>query len=218
MIVPAELSAARLQRNDINLLLGYDAVAAHVEEHAEPQLRAEYGWPEREAGWAEHIAELLRDSKSRVWPPGEVQDLVNIKSAYLLRVQAAGLLIAPTEVLAGCVASLTPAAVMATARGRGWRHFVVKPVPSSWCLNVLRFRVSSAEEGDEDNSRDEEARLREYLGRALVRGSRELLLQEFVPGLVARPEVRAFFWGEEFLYAVRPTRPFPLPFPRPFLV
>ena len=42
------------------------------------------------------MAELLRAPSSKVWPPGHVQDLVNIKSNYHKRAEECGIPIAPT--------------------------------------------------------------------------------------------------------------------------
>lgn len=93
MIDPKELTADRLQANDINLLLGWDAVSAHIEENVAafgdfPKVQARVGTPhnppplrptdramERVSpqGHAKNMAALLRAKSSKVWPPAEVQ-------------------------------------------------------------------------------------------------------------------------------------------------
>ena len=135
MILPGPgLTAERLQSNDINLLLGYDAVSAHIIEFDDS-----YGPGCRGSclpGSGAQVAALLSATTSKVWPPAALQDLTNRKSSYLLAAAANGIRIAPTEVHRPLVthdAAAIAAAVLTRVAVRGWRQFIVKPVPSSWC-------------------------------------------------------------------------------------
>ena len=71
---PGDVTRARLEANDVNLLLGWDAVSAHLEEF---DGTARFG-----AGHGDAKAALLRDPKCKVFPPGSLQDLCNAKGAY----------------------------------------------------------------------------------------------------------------------------------------
>jgi hypothetical protein len=226
-----ELSARRLQANDINLLIGYDAVTAQIEEFGSGRGG---GGAWIEPGHSERVAALLQDPASKVWPPGEIQAFVNIKSNYLRRCVARGIPIAPTEIQAAAQdVAAASASALTTARARGWRTLVAKPVPSSWCLAIGKFdvdeqmrslqahgqpdlstppaaagadtaRQSSAPSGGttQTAAAHRPSAIAEYFGQRAVVHAHEVLLQEFVPGLSAHPETRAFFFGHDYLYAV----------------
>lgn len=70
---PGDVTRARLEANDVNLLLGWDAVSAHLEEF---DGTARFG-----AGHGDAKAALLRDPECKVFPPGALQDLCNAKGA-----------------------------------------------------------------------------------------------------------------------------------------
>jgi hypothetical protein len=259
-IVPSELTASRLQSNDINLLLGYDAVSAHLEEHSEHEEGGGGGGGGEAAaaagaGHAARIATLLADPRSKVWPPRVAQERINLKSRYLRRARARGIPTAPTEVLSrprggvggvgvGGVgvgvgwegARLVAEEVVRRVRRRGWRRWVIKPVPSSWSCGVAAFtfdddgpaarpvRMTAAsassaaatpvrgginsydrDDGDGDSGGDSDAAcggdtpaagaaaeddLIRYLSQRVVRGARELLLQEWLSCVVYLPTCR----------------------------
>ena len=73
ILAPRDVTRARLERNDVNLLLGWDAVSAHLEEFD--------GARRFPAGHGDAMAALLRDPACRVFPPGHLQDLCNAKGA-----------------------------------------------------------------------------------------------------------------------------------------
>lgn len=62
------------------------------------------------------------------------------------------------------------------------------------CLNVEQF---DSEEVELDITP-----FVKYFSGSLVINAVEILVQEYIPGMVDYPETRAFFWAGEFLYAV----------------
>ena len=72
---PGEVTRERLVKNDVNLLLGWDAVSAHLEEFD--------GSGGFEAGHGDRMAALLRDPRCKVIPPAAQQDLCNAKGNYV---------------------------------------------------------------------------------------------------------------------------------------
>lgn len=196
IVAPGDVTRARLRRNDVNLLLGWDAVSAHLEEH---------GAEQADEGHGNAMAQLLLDPASRVWPPANLQKLCNNKGDYMKRVEACGLTVAPTEVFE-CDGS-TPAAFAAyavhTARCREWTKFVAKPSPSSWSRGVESFVLP--DERDLDATASLFTSLTDYYEGA-VRGAKQLVLQRHIAGLEDSPETRCFFFGRDFLYAVANSR------------
>ena len=186
LIHPGEghLTAERLQSNDINFLLGYCSVIAHVDEFAERV------WGEK--GGGKRIRELFRAKSSHVWPPVEVQEMVDLKSNYLLGAQSKGILIAPTIVQPTDDGGASDPRVLAAqlllaVKERGWKKFVAKPVPSTWTVGVKLFATS-------DLSRNL-GPFADYLSSSLCKHSWEILVQEFMVGMQTHPETRCFFYG-----------------------
>jgi len=188
LIDPREVCAERLQSNDINLLLGWDAVSAHMEEFGAESASFE-------PGHAERTAELLRAKSSKVWPPGIVQDLVNLKSNYHKRAAECGIPLAPTiyhTVATAGTPQETAGAILERVKELGWKKVVAKPVPSSWCRGVESFTAGALHQRPQ--------RFENYF--VTEASATEILVQESISGLASFPETRCFFYGGEFLYAV----------------
>lgn len=197
ILAPHEVSASRLACNDVNLLLGWDAVSAHLEEHATREGDASVF----KAGHGESMRELLNAPSSRVWPPAELQELCNNKAEYLRLAEAHGITVAPTAIFDCKQATALSFAdfAVAAARNRAWRRFVAKPSPSSWSRGVECFVV---DESNLDKLRAELAVYFDSSGHA----SRHIVLQRYLTGLETEPETRCFFFGYNFLYAVANSR------------
>lgn len=207
MIVPldGDLTASRLQSNDINLLLGYDAVSAHIDEiDANREEGADKEWGS--IGHGDRMTELLCAESSRVWPPGDVQTLQNLKSNYLQRAKDCGIPIAPTHfhtIMSDMDPVTVAAEIMGVVNERGWQKIVVKPVPSAWSRGVKTFETCVLRLSQET--------LVEYLEGNVIRKAKEILVQEYVAGLLTHPEVRAFFYGGVFKYCVANSKHKPQP-------
>lgn len=197
ILAPHEVSASRLACNDVNLLLGWDAVSAHLEEHA----TRDGDSSDFKAGHGESMRELLKAPSSRVWPPAELQELCNNKAAYLKLAEAHGFTVAPTAIFDSKDATASSFAdfAIAAARSRAWHRFVAKPSPSSWSRGVESFVV------DESNIDQLWAELAEYFDHS-GKASHHIVLQRYLTGLETEPETRCFFFGHNFLYAVANSR------------
>ena len=187
---PADVTRARLVRNDVNLLLGWDAVSAHLEEQ---------GSDEFAAGHGDGMAALLRDSRCKVFPPACLQDFCNAKGTYVRECVQHNVPAAPTVVYnceKGTVEAGAAFAVDA-AKKRGWKKFIVKPSPSSWSRGVEAFLTSAAHRRPERVEKYFREHAFGYQNRA-----KSILVQRHLGGLVRQPETRCFFVGDEFAYAV----------------
>ena len=172
------------------------------------------------------MAELLRAPSSKVWPPGHVQDLVNIKSNYHKRAEECGIPIAPTLYHTCEGASEGDAlAILDQVKELGWKKITAKPVPSSWARGIRTWNsaplhkeaakpaaerrkkahalskpvtaLQDFEEYFESFAHPDSRDAETYYGAAA-----EILVQENISGLQLYPETRCFFYGGEFLYAV----------------
>lgn len=197
ILAPAEVTADRLAQNDVNLLLGWDAVSAHLEEHSPESEGDDQGDRNLREGHGVVMRQLLLAPSSRVWPPAPLQELCNNKGAYLRLAEARGVAVAPTEVFncTGATAQRFARFAVASAERRGWSRFVAKPSPSSWSRGVEVFDADAVNLAE---------LLVAYFGR--VRGALHVVLQLHLSGLEAMPETRCFFFGSTFLYAVANSR------------
>lgn len=200
---PGEVTRERLEMNDVNFLLGWDAVSAHMEEFDEAS--------QHDRGHSDRMRELLRDPDLHVWPSGLLQDLCNDKGTYLKLVADSGIVpVAPTEVFDCRKSSSGDFARWATsaAKENGWKKYIAKPSPSSWSRGVETFEVEEeTEEEDAPKSSSADADgatttrlLKEYYEEN--RGARHIVLQPHLVGLENKPETRCFYFGDTFLYAV----------------
>merc|ERR1740138_1276843 len=104
----------------MNLLLGWDAVSAHIDEFAGEQFGEEE--PSVEPGFAEKMKELLRAPSSKCWPPAAAQDLINMK-AYIQVAEENDILVPPTIV---CTEkeSRSAEALIPKIQERGWKALI----------------------------------------------------------------------------------------------
>ena len=120
-----------------------------------------------------------------IWNPAAVLRW-NLDKRYLLQLAAAGLLVPDTIVVAkGSTVELRD-----VLRSRGWTDAVVKPVVSASAFQTFRA-------GDAGGDGDESAR-----AFAEAVASRDMLVQQFVPEILAG-EVSVMFFGGQFSHAVK---------------
>jgi hypothetical protein len=189
IIEPPNVTKEILEANDINFLLGWDAVSAHIDEFAGDQFGEEEC--SVEPGFAEKMKDLLKAPSSKCWPPPEVQDLINMK-AYIQVAEKAGILVPPTIV---CQEEKmrSAEALVPMIQERGWKALITKPVPSSWSAGLETFE--SVKELAED-SKD----LQEYFDKQKT--AKVVLAQECIWGMEKYPETRVYWFGDEFMYSV----------------
>jgi hypothetical protein len=173
IITPEELSLERLQSNDLNFTLGYNAVNISVENNASGPRK-------------------LRAFKkaTNIFPTWEAEAFILYKSKYMQACIDAGVPMAPT--IFAFKGNRSPAKLMKQIKERGWRHFVLKQSESGFCLG---FKKLSVEQCDADPSI-----LKEYFndwGHIA-----EFIVQECVDGFTRNWETRCFWFNGKFLYAI----------------
>ena len=232
LVGPTDVTAARLARNDVNVLLGWDAVSAHLEESQDPiRLR----------GHGARMASLLRKPQSRVWPPASLRDLCDNKGDYMKLLEARGIPIAPTFVYESRIeaasdeqqssssSSSSGLALPPAARRRrldsGGGYALIdeedsteKKVAASkfaeatvkvarergWEKIVVKPSPSSWSRGVETFQKLASEKTRKDLELYFdsVKDAKQIIVQRHLKGLEDEPETRCFFFGREFLYAV----------------
>jgi hypothetical protein len=189
LIEPPNVTKEILEANDINFLLGWDAVSAHIDEFAGDQFGEEE--PSVDPGFAERIKDLLKAPSSKCWPPPEVQDLINMK-AYIQVAENAGILVPPTIVCQD-EKIRTAEALVPMVQERGWKALITKPVPSSWSAGLETFDPMSDVVKDPSD-------LQQYFDTQKT--AKVILAQECIHGMEKYPETRVYWFGDEFMYSV----------------
>jgi hypothetical protein len=177
---------AKLEANDINISLGWDAVSAHIDEFGSAAFGEECKVGK---GYAEQMKEILRSPKSKCWPPASVQDLVNNK-AYIEVAKEKGIPVPPTI---RCEEGRSAEKLLPAVQEKGWKNLIVKPVPSSWSAGLEVFDPV-------DKLYKNPKPLVEYFKKQET--AKVILAQECLEGMETYPEVRCYWFGDEYMYTV----------------
>jgi hypothetical protein len=188
LIEPPNVTKEILEANDINFLLGWDAVSAHIDEFAGAQFDDDTVC---EPGFAEKMKELLRAPSSKCWPPAPAQDLINMK-AYIKVAEEKGILVPPT-IVCEKPEMRSAEALIPMIQERGWKALITKPVPSSWSAGLECY------DSVKDLAKDP-TDLTQYFDQQ--KDAKVILAQECISGMEKYPETRVYWFGDEFMYSV----------------
>jgi len=188
LIEPPEVTKEILEANDINFLLGWDAVSAHIDEFAGKEFGDD---SEVEPGFAAKMKELLRAPSSKCWPPASVQDLINMK-AYTKVAEEKGIPVPPTIVCQDAEIRSAKALIPKILE-KGWKSLITKPVPSSWSAGLECYE-------DMKDVVDDPTDLDQYFENQ--KSATVILAQECISGMEKYPETRVYWFGDEFMYSV----------------
>lgn len=134
-----EVSADRLKRNDVNFLLGIDLVTAWAVAHPMP------GWDilgdvKIDLEDYPKIKDAFLAPECKVFPERELHEWILRKDIYMGEVQKAGVPILDT--LFVDVAEPDAVQLIKEVSSKGWRKFVVKPIPGSWSIGFAAFETA----------------------------------------------------------------------------
>mmetsp|Transcript_2228 Transcript_2228/g.4934 ORF Transcript_2228/g.4934 Transcript_2228/m.4934 type:complete len:482 (-) Transcript_2228:141-1586(-) len=170
-----DLTLARLKKNDVNFIIGYDQINTMFEGD----------WAARK----ELVGTALREC-GNIWPTWEVQEFIYYKSRYMQACLEAGVPMAPT--IFCFQGKRTPEKLLAEARRRGWQGFCLKLSFSAFSLGFL---ITSVEACTKDPTI-----LKNYF--AENGDYPEFICQELITGFKDHWETRCFHWGYDFQYAI----------------
>ena len=117
IILPKEISVQRLQKNDINFVLGYDYISTIEEEPWVPKFAGPKG--------QKLLLDIYKNPKSKIFPPYKHQDFIWNKKKYLSTFQKKGVPINPTIFVKKTV---TIPRLLGQISQYKWKQFIVKPV------------------------------------------------------------------------------------------
>jgi hypothetical protein len=173
IITPEELTIKRLNSNDINFTMGYNAVNIKVENNASGP------------------AKMRAFTKAKnIFPTWEAEEFILHKSKYMQTCMDAGVPMAPT--IFALKGNRSPIRLMKQIKEREWKTFVMKQSESGFSLGFCKLTV---EQCDSDPSI-----LATYFKD--YAHCPEFIVQEAIEGFTRNWETRCFWFNGKFLYAI----------------
>lgn len=168
-----EITTKRLQANDVNFLMGYNACSAYVEnnEHSTRNIKA------------------LEECGNTV-PTLEQENFILYKSRYMKACMEAGVPMAPT--IFSMKGKRSPKGLLNEIKDRGWKTFVLKLSESGFSLGFMKLTVEECEQDPRI--------LKTYFKDN--QQCTEFIVQEAIEGFTRNWETRCFWYNGQFLYAI----------------
>ena len=182
IILPKEISVARLQKNDINFVLGYDYMSAIEEDPWVPKFMGDKG--------KKLLVDIYSNPKCNLFPPFKHQDFIWNKKKYLTKFKKSGIPINPTIFVKGSV--IIPK-LIAQISSYKWSKFIVKPVGGCEGHGCGFFTTKEIIE--------EPTLLMEYFIEH-AEFYEEFLVQRLTEGFKKYGEVKSFWIDGSYRYAI----------------
>eukprot|EP00445_Apocalathium_hangoei_P023033 CAMPEP_0203897172 /NCGR_PEP_ID=MMETSP0359-20131031/39833_1 /ASSEMBLY_ACC=CAM_ASM_000338 /TAXON_ID=268821 /ORGANISM="Scrippsiella Hangoei, Strain SHTV-5" /LENGTH=441 /DNA_ID=CAMNT_0050820009 /DNA_START=68 /DNA_END=1394 /DNA_ORIENTATION=- len=170
---PGDITLKRLQSNDFNFTLGFNAVNLMVANNQETP----------------KIMKMLATC-GNLAPDWGFEQYILQKSNYMKDCMANGVPMAPT--IFSLKGKRSPEGLLDEIKARGWKTFVMKQSESGFSLGFCKLKV---EECEKDSSF-----LTTYFKD--YKHISEFVVQEAVDGFTRNWETRCFWYNGEFLYAI----------------
>lgn len=180
IILPNEISLERLKKNDINYVMGYDYVSTLIQE---PYVKKFVDNPQK-------LLDIYKNSDSKIYPPYSHQDFIWNKKKYLTKFKRANIPINPTIFIKGTVSIPKLLAQIASYK---WSEFIVKPIggcEGRGCGFFILQDILAEPTKLIDYFTEESETYEEYLVQRLTEGFKKY------------GEVKSFWIGGEFCYAI----------------
>ena len=180
IILPNEISLARLKKNDINYVMGYDYVSTLIQE---PYVKKFVDNPQK-------LLDIYKNSDSKIYPPYSHQDFIWNKKKYLTKFKRANIPINPTIFIKGTVSIPK---LLAQISSYKWPEFIVKPIGGCEGRGCGFFILKDI--------LAEPTKLIDYFTEESETYD-EYLVQRLTEGFKKYGEVKSFWIGGEFCYAI----------------
>jgi hypothetical protein len=182
IILPKEISVQRLKKNDINFVLGYDYITTIEQDPWVAKFVGEKG--------QKLLLDIYGNPASKIFPPFKHQDFIWDKKKYLTKFKRAKIPINPTIFVKK---SANIPKLLAQISSYKWKQFIVKPIGGCEGHGCGFFVTKDivAEPTRLVNYFIENA---EYYD--------EYLVQRLTDGFKKYGEVKSFWLGGEYSYAI----------------
>jgi hypothetical protein len=182
IILPKEISVQRLKKNDINFVLGYDYISTIEQDPWVPKFASEKG--------QQLLVDIYKNPQSKVFPPFKHQDFIFNKKKYLTKFKNAKIPINPTIFVKG---SANIPKLLAQISTYKWKQFIVKPIGGCEGHGCGFFTTKDIV--------GEPTKLVEYFTEH-AQYYEEFLVQRLTEGFKKYGEVKSFWVGGEYSYAI----------------
>jgi len=182
IILPSEISVKRLKKNDINFVLGYDYISTIEQDPWVPKFVGPTG--------QQLLIDIYKNPESKVFPPFKHQEFIWNKKKYLTKFKNAKIPINPTIFVKG---SVNIPKLLAQLSSYKWQKFIVKPIggcEGHGCGFFVTKEIVS-----------EPTKLVNYFIENAVLYE-EFLVQRLTEGFKKYGEVKSFWLGGEYSYAI----------------
>ena len=182
LIMPKDISNQRLQKNDINIPIGYDIINAINDDPFIQKFTGKRG--------IEKLDKIYSNQKNKIFPSYEFMAFIWDKKKYLKKLQRNKIPISPTIFITDKV---NPSKLIQQIQNYKWKEFIIKPIGGTTSFGLGKFNLleslkdlSEIKAYFEDNN--------EYYS--------EYLVQELIRGFGKYGEIKSFWINGEFSYAV----------------
>jgi len=189
LIKPNNLTEKRLLANDVNFTLGYDLLDAR--------------WSKKK-GLDKLFAKILKLRKYKVFPLWKLQNFVYEKGIYIKYLQDHGIPTAPTFLIASKKKVYSKYAVTRIINkilDKKWCSFIIKPEGGMESKLVLKLNSSD---------KNLHNKILKYLNENRHKFKR-FIFQEAMRGFLKYPEIRVYWFGGKFAYAIGTIDSAPVP-------
>tara|TARA_Y100000389_G_scaffold24325_3_gene21013 strand:- start:1328 stop:2389 length:1062 start_codon:yes stop_codon:yes gene_type:complete len=182
IILPKEISVKRLQKNDINFVLGYDYISTIEEEPWVPKFAGPKG--------QKLLLDIYKNPNSKIFPPFKHQDFIWNKKKYLSTFHRRGVPINPTIFVKKTV---TIPKLIGQISEYKWKQFIVKPVGGCEGHGCGFFTTKEII--------GEPTKLIEYFVEH-AQYYEEFLVQRLTEGFKKYGEIKSFWIDDTYRYAI----------------
>ncbi len=182
IILPKDISNERLQKNDINIPIGYDIINAINDDPYIKKFSGKVG--------IDKLDKIYQNKKNKIFPSYEFMAFIWDKKKYLQVLQKHKIPISPTIFIKD---SVQPKKLLQQVQKYKWKDFIIKPIGGTSSAGLGKFKLSdclkdlsSLKEYFEENNESYE----------------EYLVQELIIGFREYGEIKSFWIDGKYSYAI----------------
>jgi len=180
IILPQEITLARLQKNYVNFPMGYDIINANLGDPYVKKFSTIKG--------IKNLENIYKNKKSKIFPPYEHLDFIWNKDKYMNHMLKNKIPITPSIILD----NINIDKLIKEIKSNKWKKFILKPIGSTSKEGFKLFVLSKILKNKKE--------LEEYLKEN--NHYTKFIVQEYISGFGKFGEIRMYWINEEYSYAV----------------
>tara|TARA_B110000495_G_C22920382_1_gene537696 strand:- start:62 stop:1114 length:1053 start_codon:yes stop_codon:yes gene_type:complete len=179
IILPHEVTQARLQKNYVNFPIGYDIINANLGDPYVKKFSTKKG--------IQNLENIYKNKKSKIFPPYEHLDFIWNKDKYMNHMLKKYIPITPSII----IDKININKLIQDIKKNKWKKFILKPIGSTSKEGFKLFTLN--------NILKNKKPLEEYLQENKYYS--KFIVQEFISGFGKFGEIRIYWINEEYSYA-----------------